>query len=173
MSTSSGRHDGLAAARRGRGEDRDERVYERRRAKQARRRAALDRDGFDHAPPTDDDWTVAEEESDAVRRVTPPTPVGESVEALIRRRGWHERLRAATAWARWSEIVGAELADRCEPVRLAGGTLVVRAESQAWAAQLRYLTVQLVTNAEAVLGVGTVRGVRVVVGPLERSAPEA
>jgi predicted nucleic acid-binding Zn ribbon protein len=159
--------------RRARQLDRDEHVYARRRAAQARRRAQLDRAVYDPGPPTDDDWTVPEEETDGVRRISRPTPVGDSVETLLRRRGWGERLRAATAWNRWADMVGEDLAQHCEPVRLAGGTLVVRAESQIWATQLRYLLPQLRARVEEVLGEGSVRDVRLVVGPLEgREHPE-
>lgn len=164
--------DPAAAARRAGAEDRDEQVYARRRARQARRRADLDRQRFDAGPPGEDDWTVAEHDSDDVRRIAPPTRVGDTLEALARRRGWHERLRGATAWSRWEEIVGHDLAQRCEPVRLAGRTLVVQAESQVWATQLRYLSAQLTENANRELGPGSVREIRIVVGPLTQR-PEA
>jgi predicted nucleic acid-binding Zn ribbon protein len=153
--------------------DRDEYLYARKRAAQARARARLERRSYDPAPPREGDWTVAEEGSDGVRRISPPTPVGETVEGFLQRRGWGERLRAATAWNQWEDMVGADLAARCEPVRLAGGTLVVRAESQVWATQLRYMLPQLAARVEQVLGADTVREVRVVVGPLEgRREPE-
>jgi predicted nucleic acid-binding Zn ribbon protein len=153
--------------------DRDYHLYARKRAAQARQRARLDRREFDPSPPTDDDWTVPDEETDGVHRVRRPTPVGDSLGAFLDRRGWGERLRAATAWNNWEDMVGADLAARCEPVRLAGGTLVVRAESQVWATQLRYMLPQLRARVEEVLGEGSVSDVRVVVGTLEgRAAPE-
>jgi predicted nucleic acid-binding Zn ribbon protein len=162
------RQDPNAEARRASWQDREATLYARKRAKQARERALQERRAFDPAPPSDDDWTVEEQETDGVRRISPPTPVGETLGAFVRRRGWDERLRGATAWSRWEDIVGPDLSTRCEPVRVAGGTLLVRAENQVWATQLRYLTAQLVTNAERVLGPGTVKEVRIVVGPLER-----
>lgn len=165
--------DPIARARRAGAADRDQHVYERRRRAQARQRAVQDRKAFDPAPPTDDDWVVPDPDTDGLRRIGPPTPVADSLAAYIDRRGWGERLRGADAWSRWDEIVGPDLAARCEPVRLAGGSLVVRAESQAWATQLRYLLPQLRLNTDEVLGAGTVRDVRIVVGPLEgRTAPE-
>jgi predicted nucleic acid-binding Zn ribbon protein len=167
------RRDPIAEVRRAGAQDRDERVYERKRARQARQRAKQDREGFDPAPPTDDDWTVPEEATDAIRRISPPEPIGYALGRFVERRGWSERLRGADAWTRWGDIVGDDLASRCEPVRLAGGTLVVRASSQVWATQLRYLSSQLRANAERMLGPGTVTQVRIVVGPLEgRSEPE-
>ncbi|MEX2504559.1 MAG: DUF721 domain-containing protein [Egicoccus sp.] len=166
------RQDPTVEARRAGWQDRDESVYAKKRARQNRERAKQERRAFDPSPPTDDDWTVAEPETDGIRRVSPPTPIGDSLQRFVERRGWDERLRGASAWSRWPEIVGEELAGRCEPVRLAGGTLVIRAESQVWATQLRYLTAQLLDNARAVLG-DEVRELRLTVGPLEgRSVPD-
>jgi predicted nucleic acid-binding Zn ribbon protein len=142
--------------------------YARLRRRQARQRERQDRAGFDPSPPTDDDWTVEEEDTDGLRRLRAPTAVGDTLAGVLQRRGWGERLHAATLAGRWSDLVGPQLAERCEPVRLAGGCLVVRAESQAWATQLRYLHAQLLTNANELLGSARVREVRIVFGPLER-----
>jgi predicted nucleic acid-binding Zn ribbon protein len=153
--------------RRARNLDRDERVYERRRRVAARRRAERDRASFDPAPPGDEDWITPDEDTDAVHRVSAPSPLGDALERYVASRGWTERLRAGRVYRHWEELVGPDLAARCEPIRIAGGTLVVRAESQAWATQLRYLTPALLRNAEQVLGAGTVRSIRLVVGPLQ------
>jgi hypothetical protein len=142
--------------------------YARLRRQQARQRQRQDRAAFDPRPPSDDDWTIEDEDTDGLRRLRAPTMVGDTLAAVLRRRGWGERLQAATLEGRWADLVGPQLAERCEPVRLAGGCLVVRAESQAWATQLRYLHTQLQTNANALLGSTIVREVRLVVGPLER-----
>ena len=147
--------------------DRDERVYDRRRRADARRRARLDREAYDPSPPTDDDWVTPDPDTDGLRRVRPPTPVGADVERFLAQRGWSDRLRGTRVFTRWEEIVGADLARRCEPVRVAGGILVIRAESQVWATQLHYLTPVLLRSAAQVLGPDTVRSVRLVVGPLQ------
>jgi hypothetical protein len=167
------RPDPIAAVRRAAEADRRDDPYAQQRARQRRRRAEQDRAAFDPAPPTDDDWTIGDEETDGVHRLRAPTRVGDTLGAVVRRRGWSERLRTSTAAGRWEEIVGPQLAERCEPVRLAGGCLVVRAASPAWASQLRYLVPQLRTNADTVLGHGTVREVRIVIGPLEGTAESA
>ncbi len=173
MSRQRGPRDARPDPRRAGQLDRDEAVYARKRAAQARQRAKRDRADYDPGPPSDDDWTVPDEDTDGVHRISRPTPIGDSVDAFLRRRGWSERLRAATAWHRWADMVGEDLAQHCEPVRLAGGTLVVRTESQVWATQLRYVLPQLRAKVEDVLGPGTVRDVRLVVGPLEgREHPE-
>lgn len=147
--------------------DRDERVYARKRARQRRERDRLERRNFDPAPPDPDaEWTLPDPGSDGLRRTTAPAPLGDALREALARRGWQERLTGADAAHRWEGIVGADLAARCEPVRLAGGTLVIRAESQVWATQLRYLHTQLRANTDRVLGAGTVREIRVEVGPL-------
>jgi hypothetical protein len=142
--------------------------YARLRWRRARQREREDRADFDPRPPTDDDWTVEEEDTDGLRRLRAPTVVGDTLAGVLQRRGWGERLHAATLAGRWADLVGPQLAERCEPVRLAGGCLVVRAENQTWATQLRYLHTQLQTNANELLGAVRVREVRIVVGPLER-----
>lgn len=118
-----------------------------------------------HTPPTDDDWTVPEGAD--LKRVRPPETVGQIAERLVGDRRWGERLQSSTLASRWSEIVGAQLADKCQPVRLAGGRLVIRAVAQAWATQLRYLTPQIMERVEEVVGQNRVREVVIVVGPLQ------
>jgi hypothetical protein len=120
----------------------------------------------DLGPVADDEWVVAVEEEPTLRRVTGPTPLGSEVERLLRRPGWGERLGAGRVAAHWEEIVGTDLASRCEPVRLAGRVLVVRAESAAWATQLRYLSGQLLERLAVVISDATVREIRVIVGRL-------
>jgi hypothetical protein len=173
--TGSGRPESpLARDRRASAADRDEWLYRRKRNLQARQRAEAERASYDPSPPGDEDWTIADDDSDGLVRLTPPTALDESLREMVRRRGWEERLRGASAWSRWDHIVGAELASRCEPVRLVRGVLTIRAESQIWATQLRYMIPQLTANVEASLGDGTVREVRIVVGRLEgRDRPDA
>ena len=126
-----------------------------------RRRAAAE------LPPTPQDWAVAEEDEPHLTRVEGPTELAGELARLARRPGWSERLGAARLEAAWSNIVGPELTAHCEPVRLAGRVLVVRAATPVWATQLRYLTTQLIERTDAVLGTGSVREVNVTVGRLE------
>lgn len=145
-----------------RGEQDD--VYARKR-EQARVRRVRGRDTrFDPRPPDDSDWSVTD--GSGLARVPGPSAVGEVLGQLVRRSGWSERLESVAVHDRWRQIVGPELATRCEPVRLAGTTLLIRAESQAWAAQLRYMLPQLAAHANAVLGEGMVARINLTVGPL-------
>ena len=126
------------------------------------------RDDVALGPVTGDEWSVpSPEDESTLQRVEGPTALGSELSRLLRRSGWSERLAAAQLTAHWHAIVGEELVPHCEPVRLAGRVLVVRAATPMWATQLRYLTLQLTERVEGVLGPGTVKDVRVVVGPLE------
>lgn len=143
--------------------------YARQRAQQARRRAADERRAYDPRPPTDDDWTLADDD-ERLRILSRPQPVGELLEGFLRSRRWEARVQDATVFSRWADVVGPDLASRCEPVRLARGNLLVRAESQVWATQLNYMLPQLAQRANEELGDGTVRQVKVVVGRLQGTA---
>lgn len=109
------------------------------------------------------------DEDDTLRPVRGPSPIGDLVGGLASKRGWGSRLEGARIFAAWPDLVGEEVARRCEPVRLAGGVLVVRAESSAWATQLTYLTATIVRRADEVLRPGLVREVRIVIAGAERS----
>jgi predicted nucleic acid-binding Zn ribbon protein len=126
-----------------------------------RRRAGSD------LPPTPEDWSVAEDDEAHLTRVEGPTALAGELARLARRPGWSERLGAARVAAAWPAIVGEELIAHCEPVRLAGRVLTVRAATPAWATRLRYLTLQLIERSDAVLGPCSVREVNVTVGRLE------
>lgn len=108
-----------------------------------------------------EDW----ESPDARPEKPVPPPLEQVVSGYAARRGWGRRLKGARIHAVWDEIAGEELARHVVPVRLAGGVLVVRAESPAWATQVSYLAGQLLTRANEVLGEGEVQTVTVQAGP--------
>lgn len=112
----------------------------------------------------DDDLVQDDEET--LRPGRRPESVGDLVRAAVGRRGWSDRVAGASIFGRWEEVVGPELSNRCEPAKLAGGLLVVRAESQAWATQVTYLAPAIIERAQEVLGPHLVRDMKVIVGRL-------
>jgi hypothetical protein len=65
----------------------------------------------------------------------------------------------------WASVVGDRLAEESAPVRLDDqGSLLVRASSSAWAAQVRFLAAEVAAAANRALGEDRVASVRVVVG---------
>ena len=97
-----------------------------------------------------------------MRRGHDPRPIGAELAAVLRARGWEDRLVAARVVARWSEVVGEAVALHCRPSRLEpDGTLHVVTDSAAWATQLAYLKGTLLDRLAAVCGPGLVRGIQV------------
>lgn len=90
-----------------------------------------------------------------------PQPLASALGKLTAEHGWEVEVAVHAVLARWPELVGAELAAHCQAERFADGELTVRAESTAWATQLRLLAPQLVGRLNAQVGAGTVRVVRV------------
>lgn len=91
-----------------------------------------------------------------------PRTVDAALEAYASARGWARRLEGARVHGLWAEIAGAQLAAHTSPARLHGGVLVIRVSSSSWAAQIPYLSGQIIARANEVLGDGAVT--RVVVG---------
>ena len=101
-----------------------------------------------------------------------PQPLGAAINRLLAERGWQQQVAIGSAFGRWEQIVGAELAAHARPEGFGDGVLTVVADSTAWAAQLRLLAATLVQRLNAELGHGTVRRVKVrgPTGPRQRGA---
>jgi len=67
--------------------------------------------------------------------------------------------------ARWSEVMGADVAPHARLVSVRDGVLTVAVTDPIWATQLRYLEPAIVTRATALLGPGAVTSMRVRVSP--------
>ena len=90
-----------------------------------------------------------------------PAVLGSAVADLVHERQWESTLRSAGIPARWEQLVGAELAAHCRPVRLDAGRLTCVAESTAWATQIRLLSAALLERFAADLGPGVVTALHV------------
>lgn len=90
-----------------------------------------------------------------------PSAVGDLLASLAARRRWQAPLAGGDLQSRWPEVVGETVAAHSAPVRLKGGVLVVRADSPAWATQLRYLATEIGRQVNAAVGSELVREVHV------------
>jgi predicted nucleic acid-binding Zn ribbon protein len=93
-----------------------------------------------------------------------PQPVGVVARDLVDERGWSQPLAIGGVEGRWPQIVGAEVAAHCVPEEFEAGRLTVRADSTAWATQVRLLAPNLLARLNDDLGGGTVTALQVV-GP--------
>jgi predicted nucleic acid-binding Zn ribbon protein len=90
-----------------------------------------------------------------------PQPLGAAISGLLAERGWQQQAAVGSAFGRWEQIVGAELAAHARPEAFRDGELTVVADSSAWATQLRLLAPKLVQRLNAELGHRTVQRVKV------------
>lgn len=124
--------------------------YAKLRAAGRARRARMERRQPKDAQLEEDAWTLAEDET--IRRVpTAPEGLGSVIQRIVGDRRWDERLRGTSLFDVWPEVVGADLAQHAQPVRLAGGILVVEVSSPAWATQVSYLAEDLVARCNATM----------------------
>ncbi|GAA1905875.1 hypothetical protein GCM10009737_03360 [Nocardioides lentus] len=85
-----------------------------------------------------------------------PQTIDATLGRVVSEHGWAPDLRAHGVFARWPEIVGAEVAAHSRPESFADGRLVVGTDSTAWATQLRLLSPALVRRLNTELGHGSV-----------------
>ena len=93
-----------------------------------------------------------------------PQALESAVERLVGEHGWGEDLAVHGVVARWDQVVGADVAAHVRPERYADTVLTVRADSTAWATQVRLLAPTLVRRLNEEIGDGVVSKVAVL-GP--------
>lgn len=90
-----------------------------------------------------------------------PQQVGRLASRMATERGWSPSLSDGAVFGRWTELVGAEIAEHAQPVSLRDGELTVQASSTAWATQLRLLQRQLLGRIAAGVGRNVVTRMRI------------
>ena len=93
-----------------------------------------------------------------------PQTLDSALTRMVDDRGWQVDLRVAAMFARWGEIVGADVGAHSNAESFADGRLVVRTDSSAWATQLKLLAPTVVRRLNDELGHGTVQVIEVL-GP--------
>ena len=90
-----------------------------------------------------------------------PSLLGDQMDRLLLDRGWNIDVAIGSVMGRWPVIVGTEVAAHCAPVTFSDGVLTVRAESTAWATQLRLMSSTILGRLETEIGKDTVTELRV------------
>lgn len=93
-----------------------------------------------------------------------PSLLGDQMDRLLIDRGWNVDVAVGSVMGRWQAIVGADVAAHCSPMTFADGILTVRADSTAWATQMRLLASSILGRLETEVGPGTVTELKVL-GP--------
>lgn len=93
-----------------------------------------------------------------------PGAIADQLDRLLVDRGWQVDIAAGAVIGRWSAIAGAQVSQHAQPVSFEEGVLTLRAESTAWATQLRLLESTLFASIEREVGPDVVLAIKVV-GP--------
>jgi predicted nucleic acid-binding Zn ribbon protein len=90
-----------------------------------------------------------------------PRPFGAAIRDLLAERGWEQQAAVGGVFGNWDRIVGPQVAEHTTPTAFEDGEVMIVADSQAWAQQVRLLAPVLVRRLNEELGDGTVRRVKV------------
>jgi predicted nucleic acid-binding Zn ribbon protein len=81
-----------------------------------------------------------------------PKPISDSLDRVTKRLGTPGSEVLSAVFRRWEDLVGPDIAAHSKPVSLRGGVLVLMVDQPAWAAQLRYMTADLLAKLGEVAG---------------------
>lgn len=79
-----------------------------------------------------------------------PKSVGELINELVKDREWKGGLSEGEIFVKWREVVGEEIASRCEPIEIKDERLFIQCSSTAWATQLNLVKLQLLTSIQQI-----------------------
>ena len=86
-----------------------------------------------------------------------PIPISSSLDGVVRSLRGPSRQAVGGLFGRWSDAVGAQVAEHVKPVKLDGTTLVVEVDDPAWATQVKFLTPMITERLVAVAGIAVER----------------
>lgn len=90
-----------------------------------------------------------------------PQPLGRLAARLATERGWSGKLSGGRVINQWAALVGGDIAEHTTAESLDDGVLTVRAESTAWATQLRLLQRQILQRIADAVGNDVVKRIKV------------
>lgn len=90
-----------------------------------------------------------------------PTLMSMALTEFLSHQGWENDAARAGLFEHWREIVGEDVAEHVHVESWSDGQLVLRADSTAWATQVRLLTASLLERVRAALGPDVVESVHV------------
>ena len=90
-----------------------------------------------------------------------PTLMSTALAEFLSHQGWEDDAARAGLFEQWREIVGEDVAEHVHVESWSDGQLVLRADSTAWATQVRLLTASLLERVRAALGPDVVESVQV------------
>lgn len=98
--------------------------------------------------------------SDPDGREREPRRVGESLDRVTGSIGAPRASTLSVVFTTWERFVGEEIAAHATPRSLREGVLVVDVDEPAWAAQLGYMSSQILAKLQADVGPGEIADIR-------------
>ena len=93
---------------------------------------------------------VSKTKEEVVRENGEPRAIGDLINQLVSQREWQSGLSEGEIFVRWREVVGEEIAMRCEPVEVKDEKLFIKCASTAWATQLNLVKNDLLQSIQKV-----------------------
>lgn len=90
-----------------------------------------------------------------------PQRLDQLMARLVAEHGWEHEVAVHGVFGRWETLVGAEVAQHCRPEQFVDARLVVRADSTAWATQMRLLAPTVLQRLHDEIGQDTVTRIEV------------
>lgn len=82
--------------------------------------------------------------------MTEPVPLTASLDAMMKSLRGTDRIQVGGVFAKWHDAVGENVAAHVRPVKLDQATLLVEADSAAWATQVKFLGDQIMDRLREV-----------------------
>lgn len=82
-----------------------------------------------------------------------PVPITRSLDRMMKSLRGTDRTQVGGVFGKWDDAVGEQVAAHVRPVKLDHRTLVVEADSAAWATQTKFLADTIMTRLHEVAGV--------------------
>ncbi len=79
---------------------------------------------------------------------------------LSKHRGWAEQLDLHSIFLNWHDLLDADVAEHCQPLKIVGKILWVEAENSAWLQQLQFQSAHLMDTFNDSLRISKLKGVR-------------
>ena len=89
--------------------------------------------------------------------------LGQLLPQLSRQKGWQEQLELHSIFQRWKSLLGKEITDHCQPLKITRKELWIEVENSAWLQQFQYQSVMLLETLNKSLHDSRLNGLRFVV----------
>ncbi len=82
-----------------------------------------------------------------------PVPITRSLDSMMKSLRGTDRLQVGGVFGKWEEAVGEHVATHVRPVKLDQQTLLVEADTAAWATQVKFLSDEITSRLATTAGV--------------------